>query len=258
MDEFENDVNASSEVNVEPQIEQVSSESVNAESGEVATPIEKPAQSVDDNAKYAQVRREAESKARDKVIAEMGYEWNGQPITTYEQYSRAKTESEEQARREQLADQGIDPSIIDEYVSNNPTVKWAKELQQKQQEQEKNSKEYSEFLGYFKKENGRDFDSAIDNLPQEVWDMKNEGKPLKDAYVYHLNSQLKTKLSEYENKLKAVETNQVNANSTPGSVTGNGNADSGFITSEAFESKKHDQKWVIQNLTKIQESRAKW
>lgn len=255
-----NDVNASQDLNVEGQGEQVQTnlETVNAGNGETTTPqVEvKPVQSAEDNAKFAEVRRKAESETRDKVIADMGYEWNGKPITTYDQYMKAKAEAEEQTRREELQEKGIDPTLIDEYVSNNPTVKWARDLQTRQEQEQKQKEEYSEFFEYFRKENGRDFNSATDTIPQNVWEENAKGKSLKDAYVYHYVNELKAKNAEYEAKLKATETNQTNASSTPGSVTGNGNAESNFFTAEQVRNMTKEQ--VKTHFNAIEESMKKW
>lgn len=236
-------------------------EPVNAGNGEVAAPVvEKPVQSAEENAKFATIRREAEAKARDKTIADMGMEWNGQPITTYEQYMKAKAESEQMAReqkiREEYEAKGLPQEVIDELVESKKFREEIKTEKQTKAEQARKEAEYNEFFDYFKAENGRDFDSAKDTIPQEVWDMTAKGKTLADAYAYHSNKQLKAKLAEYEAKLKANETNQTNAASSTGSVTGNGANSNEYFTPEQVKAMTPAQ--VKQHFNAIEASMKKW
>ena len=264
MDGLENVVDATSTEGVvdsqEVTQEAVQTQSESANEEVTTSQTEKPVQSQEENAKYAQVRREAESKAeaktRDKVISEMYGESHG--IHTYSDYQKAIEQEAEQKRRASLQDQGIDPAIVDEYVSNNPTVKKAAELIKQQEQQQKQAKEYGDFLESFRTENGRDFNSATDTIAPEVWEMTAKGKSLADAYAYQSNKQLKAKLAEYEAKFKAQETNTSNASSSPGSVTGNGDTKGDFISNESFEANKGDSSWVNKNFDRIMSSRAKW
>lgn len=271
---LESTVNAEPEVNVEPQQGETTNEPVNAGSEEVAPSQveEKPTQSAEENARFAQIRREAEAKARDKTIAEMNMEWNGQKITTYEQYIKAKAESEqyerEQKIREEYENKGLPDELVEELIESKRDREERKAEKQARLEQERKNAEYAEFFNYFETENGRSFDPKKDTIPEEVWIMTAEkdehGNPnpkrktLADAYAYHHTKQLKAKIAEYESKLKAQETNQINANSTTGSLTGNGNVGDGHISFETFEANKHDSDWVKKNFTKINESRTKW
>lgn len=252
-----NVVDATHEPNVEAQPAQ-DSEPVNAGEAEVATATEKTVQTPDENAKFAEVRRKAEAAARDKTIAEMGMEWNGSPITTYEQYVKAKAESEEAARREALQEKGVDPTIVDEYIENNPTVKEAKQLLAEKKEQERKQKEYAEFFEYFQTETGRAYDPAKDTIPPEVWTLTQKGKTLTDAYAYQMNKILKDKVAELEGKLLAKATNEENAAASTGSITGGGGASPDFISLEMFEANRKNQDWVNRNYDKINQSRAKW
>jgi len=252
-EELESVVDATPEANVEPQeVEQVETQTEQPESvvEEVTTSQdEKPVQTKEDNARFAEVRRKAEAEAKDKVISEMYGESHG--IHTYADYQKAVEQQAEAERKASLQEKGIDPSIVDEYVSNNPVVKKAAELIKQQEQQQKQTAQYAEFLDYFKQENDRDFNPATDKIPQEVWEQTAKGKSLADAYAHHDNKQLRA-------KLKAFETNQKNSSSSPGSVTGNGTPVAGHISYETFEANKHDQSWVNKNFTKINESRKKW
>lgn len=74
--------------------------------------LDKPIQSQEQNALFAKIRREAEQRARDKVIAEMGMEWNGTPIKTYEDYQRAVREKQ---LMEEAQQQGLDPKFYTDF-----------------------------------------------------------------------------------------------------------------------------------------------
>ena len=208
---------------------------------EVAEPQqEKPVQSKEENAQYAQVRRDAEAKTRDKMISEMyGASHN---IHTYSDYQKAMEQQAEQKRKEELAEKGIDPSVFDEYINNNPTVKESREIIAQQKAQQKRNDEYGEFLEYFKVENGRDFNSATDQISPEVWEMTTKGKSLTDAFAFSTTKVLKAKIAEYEAKFKAQETNENNANSSPGSVTGNGAIKDTTLTPEMIDSMTDQQR----------------
>lgn len=65
-------------------------------------------QSPEDNAKFAAIRRETEQKAMDKVVSEMGMEWNGKPIKTYAEYQSALTERQ---AIEDAQKHNIDPEV---------------------------------------------------------------------------------------------------------------------------------------------------
>lgn len=269
---IESTVNAEPVVNVEPQqteqVEQinepVNNEPVNAGSGEVATPQQetvKPVQSAEDNAKYAEIRRkaeaDAESRTRDKMISEMYGESHG--IHTYSDYQRAVAQAEQEAREQQIRQEyeakGVPEELLEELVLSKREreerkIEKQNEMQQQQarMQQEKN---FSEFLAEYPT-------VKADEIPNEVWVEVGNGKSLVDAYAKHEVTILKAKIAEYESKFKAQETNQTNANSSTGSLTGNGIADTGFISHESFEANKGDQRWVMKNLNKIQESRLKW
>ena len=122
-------VNADQVVNVEPQEGEKPIESAN---GDVATPQEgeKPKQSPEENAKFAEIRREAERKARDKTISEMGMEWNGKPITTYDEYQKALAESKEQELLAQMKSDEVDPQeILKQLKETDPEIKQLREYQ---------------------------------------------------------------------------------------------------------------------------------
>lgn len=127
MDETLNSVNAEQSPVVEGQTTATESVSV-----EVAAP-QKP-QTPDQNAEYAKVRRDAESKARDAVYAELyGEEYGIKSKSDYDAY--IAKQQEEQERETFKETNGIDPTIIDErtmaVLEKHPLFQTVKEQQNK-------------------------------------------------------------------------------------------------------------------------------
>jgi hypothetical protein len=200
-------------------------------------------------------KAETAQAARDAYIAEQGYIWNDKPIKTESEYKQALKEKEIYEKYQQ---QGLPEEVINELVESKKDREERKAEKQSQAEKERKNAEYAEFFEYFKSENGREFNASTDTIPDEVWELTGKGKTLTDAYAIHHTKELKAKIAEYESKLQAQETNSLNASSSPGSVTGNGSAKGDYISFETFEANKGDQRWVIKNLSKINESRTKW
>ena len=249
-EEILSSVNAETVANVEPQqTEQpISTESVNVE---VAEPLkeEKVVQTQEENAKFAEQRRAreaAESRANTlernySIAREYGAEWGVYSegdiaekyghlgITTYDRFK-------EEVRKHKMQEQGLDPDTVNKYVEEHPDVKTAREWKQQQEAQKFIDSNRLNFLNWFESENGRAFDAKTDIIPEEVWQASElyektngkEGKPLLDSYALYENKQLKA-------KQKAVETNKLNAESSTGSVTGNGNAKDTTLTPEMIE-----------------------
>jgi hypothetical protein len=158
-------------------------------------------------------RQEAAQQARDSVIAEMGYTWNGQPITTEAQYKQAMAE---QKLIEQYRDRDLPPEVIQELVENRRDREERQREKQTQAEQAKQQEAFNEFFQYFEQVNDRRFDANKDILPQEVIDAVAKGQPLKFAYMEHHNKTLR-------DQLKIAKQNQSNSKKAPvGSVTAGG------------------------------------
>lgn len=131
---------ATSETNVEvaePQEtvnEEPSSDSVEETESEEVQEVAKPVQSKEENSRYAAARREAEAKqkALDDKFAKMFGDYEnpitGEKITGVESYLTALQAQQELEQSEKLRSAGIDPSIINEMIANNPTVIQAQEV----------------------------------------------------------------------------------------------------------------------------------
>jgi hypothetical protein len=252
----ESTVNAEPVVNVEPHIEQVTNnEPVNAGEKEVAQPTEKPVQTPEENAKFAEMRRAreaAEARAakveKDYSIAQkygrdygvfseedIAANYSHLGITTMEQFEQA-------VERQKMIDRGIDPDILASEIENHPKVKQA-------MEKEKQAKNFGEFEAWYTENVGKMPD--LDKLPQPVIDAFFKGESMKTAFM-------EWDYKNFREKQQATETNKKNAASTTGSLTGNGANGADVISYETFEANKHDQNWVNKNYKKIMESRPHW
>lgn len=216
-------------------------------------PYEEAVTHIQKGMNYEKGIERAKQEARDAYIAEQGYEWNGKPITTEAEYKEALAEAE---RQKELKEKGLDPDEYKKFVEGDPAVKKAREWEQNKTAEERNKADVKEFLSLFKKEEGRAWDPDSDVLPDEVIALTQKGKTLSDAYAYHLNEKLKAKIAELEGKKKADETNQQNAETSTGSVTGNGNGENNFFTADQVRNMSKEQ--VKQNLKAIEESMKKW
>lgn len=106
---------------------------------------EPPVQSDEDNARYAAIRRRAEEDARRKyegMIAERNQQiaamcqgvthpTTGKPINTVDEYFDALRIQQRQAQEAELQEKGIDPSMIDRMIAQNPVVMQAQQVLQR-------------------------------------------------------------------------------------------------------------------------------
>lgn len=180
--EFENVVNDTQGLNVEGQGADV--EVVESETTEVASeqPTEKPVQSKEDNAKYADIRRNAEREAQDKLISEMYGTSHG--IHTKADYDKAVREQRESELLEQMRDSEADPKdIYAQLKQSDPDF----QEYQKIKNETYTSKQISE-LNADLKDIGIDLQiNGIDDLEQlpnkeSVMNHISQGKTLAEAY----------------------------------------------------------------------------
>jgi len=129
---------------------EVDTESSSVESPETAeqgeseetTQAQEPEQKVDVNAIAAAARRksEAEMKARDAEYARrFGHLKNpktGEPIRSERDYLAALDAQEEMKAKSQLEENGIDPSLIDNLIANNPAIRQAQAVMEQAQRTE--------------------------------------------------------------------------------------------------------------------------
>ncbi len=94
--------------------------------------VQEPAEPVvDDNARFAAARREAEKKVNSmnqRVAERFGNYKNpitGKPITTLDEYFDALDAQEHLSTMQQMQEKGVDPELIDRAVRNNPLMRQA-------------------------------------------------------------------------------------------------------------------------------------
>ena len=99
-------------------------------------------QSAEENARYAAIRRRAEEDSRRKYANEMGaydqqiaamcqgvtHPITGQPITNMRDYMDALQTQQRMTQEQELQEKGIDPSLIDRMIAQNPIVMQAQKV----------------------------------------------------------------------------------------------------------------------------------
>lgn len=180
-------------------------------------------------------KTKAEAEAKDKVISEMYGEQYG--IHTYEDYQKAMKEQEKQERedaiRQEYENKGLPDDLLNELVLSKQERLEREAEKQSQQAKQFVDRNRLDFLDWYQSENGKAFDTKTDSIPDEVWKQSElyestqgkQGKSLMDAYAHYEIKQLKSKLS-------AQEVNKINAESSTGSVTGNGSVADKPLTAE--------------------------
>ena len=126
---------------VEP-TEEETTEAESEETGEIDGAAEPQEQSAEDNARFAAIRRRAEEDARRKYESkEMArnqaimalcegatHPVTGQPVSNIDEYIDALRTQQRMAQEQELRDKGVDPSIIDRAVANNPIVRQSQQV----------------------------------------------------------------------------------------------------------------------------------
>lgn len=153
MDGMEN-LTTTEESTVDTSYESADVEESSVEDAEVAEPqesqesTEEPEQdepeqqTVDVNAIAAAARRksEAEMRARDAEYARrFGHLKNpktGEPIRSERDYLAALDAQEEMKAKEQLQQNGVDPSVLDNFINNNPVIRQAQAVIEQQKAQQ--------------------------------------------------------------------------------------------------------------------------
>lgn len=168
------------------EVEETSEESV--ENQEVAEPEE---QSKEQNATYASMRRRAEAEAQrkmDKSIADLCkdvvHPVTGKPITTFDEYRDAIAAQNRIQAEAQLKENGVDVSVLDEYVNSSPVLMEAKQIVEQNKQAQAEAQLNADFeelkllnsdLKTFKDlENDPNFDLIVQRVQQ--------GASLVDAY----------------------------------------------------------------------------
>jgi hypothetical protein len=162
-------------------------------------------------------------------------------------YIKAVNESQRQQEIESLAiANGLNDEMAEELYLLRQERKDRATKEQEYQAKERENQEYMQFFNEFP-------NISAEQIPNEVFELraKNPSMSLTDAYIRHEYNAMK-------NKDKAAEVNANNAEGSTGSVTGNGEAKTTYITKDSFEKNRHDKTWVRKNYEKLIASRPKW
>jgi hypothetical protein len=256
-------VNAEPVASVEPHNEQVlNNEPVNAGEKGVAQPSEKPVQTPEENAKFAEMRRAREAAETKAATLEKNYQiaqkygreygvfseediaanYSHLGITTMEQFEQA-------VERQNMINRGIDPDLLANEIENHPEVIRAREKEQQ-------VKNFGEFEAWYTENIGKMPD--LEKLPQPVLDAFFKGESMKTAFMDWDYQNYRQRIKVQEERAKAATANQANAASSTGSVKGTGLPDSGYISKEVFEANKGNQQWMMKNYDNLKKSMNKW
>jgi len=122
--------------------EEETSEEETVEEGETEDGNAEPEQTPEENARYAAIRRRAEEDAKRRYDAEMGqlnqqiaamcqgttHPVTGKPIMNVREYIDALSTQQRMERENELKEKGIDPSVIDKMIAENPVVMQARQV----------------------------------------------------------------------------------------------------------------------------------
>ena len=233
------------------------------ETGEFATPetpVEAPTEvqgQVTDTQAFAHRLKEETTKARnaerDAMISEMYGESHN--IHTYADYQKAMEAQQRETEIQKLVQENVPESYAKEMMENRKFRSQYENERKTQSQKENQTKQYKEFLDAYPEFND---EAKINEIPAEVWQSAKAGTSILDAYVRYENKSLKGELTKYQTQQQAVQANQVNAQSSTGSVKGTGLPDSGYISKEVFDANKSNQSWMSKNYESITKSMQKW
>lgn len=186
--------------------EQGENEEITAPQQEVVEPQEQQQpQSPEVNAQYAKMRRDYEQRGMDRAIAELGLEFNGQPIKTFAEFQNAKRQEELQAEAER---QGIDPKFYKDFNEMQDKVaNYEKEKTFSQQDRELSQ---DEVRGQYYAECKDEVKEMADNF----------GVDLRTAFTLYIDQNLDKILSKATQKIQNETIEKINKNtkSTPGAL----------------------------------------
>lgn len=157
----------------------------------------------------------ARQEARDAVISEQGYTWNGQPIKTEAEYKQALSEQE---LINKYKDANLPEEVIKELVAGKKDREDRQAEQQTKETTAKADADLRDFVQAFP-------DVQADTIKPETWDKVNSGVPLKYAYMEQERADLLI-------QAKVGQQNQKNRERAPvASVSAHG---TGEVNSDAF------------------------
>lgn len=223
---MENETSVNTEIVAETPIETSTDVSTESVIEEVAEPQVETVQSPEENAKFASVRREAETKAAEKAKKEFDSKFSdlfGEEygIKSVDDYLDAIKEQREQDKVNKLVEQNVPEEYAKEMVENKKfRDKYENEQLTKTQEA-KRLEDFQEFQSEYP-------DIKLDEVPSEVFEQVSKGKTLADAYSRYEAKALKAQLEQ-------VKLQNDNSQHSPGKV-GSTDTDMSVLTEESIAS----------------------
>jgi hypothetical protein len=205
----------------------------------------------------------AAQQARDAVIAEMEYVWKGKPIKTEAEYRQALKEKQiEDSLRQQYSnvpDEIVNKLVeLDRFREETLAERKTREESERKAQEEKDfatrrDSMYDEFMTEFSE---YDTEEKWKGIPKEVWAESEkwlksggrEGRRLADALTRY---NWKQNMAQQ----KANDANQANADSSTGSVKGQGKTGS-YFTREQVAAMSREE--IRENYAAIKESEKRW
>ena len=207
---------------------------------------EKAAEYAQKGMNYDKAVERARQEGVDQYVANQGYEWDGKKITTETEYKQALKEQEliDNYKQKDLPDE-----VIKELVESQKFREKYNEQQKTTEQQTKQQDDYKQFIESFP-------DAKAEDIPASVWEQVDKGKSLVDAYTHHENKTLKEQIKSLSEKKEIEQTNEENAASSTGSVTGQGTAKAARFTRDQVD--KMSREDVDRNWSAIQKSMKNW
>lgn len=133
---------------------------------------------IDVNAIAAAARRKAEQQARDdkarrdaEVVRRFGNLSNpktGEPIRSEEDYWKALDDQEEMRAKSELESKGIDPTLIDNLIKNNPLIRQAQSVMEQNRQQATLMQINNDIMELNKLDPSI---TSLDSIPKEIVDL---------------------------------------------------------------------------------------
>jgi hypothetical protein len=183
-----------------------------------------------------------ETKAEKQFIEKLAKKYGMEPA----QFKKELETAAEEAQLTEFRQKGIPDDIAKEIVDNRAFRTEIKEKESKQAEEVRMKNEVAAFLAEYP-------EVKAESIPPSVWQDVDKGIPLTRAYAWY---ESKSSREEAAKKQKIAETNQKNAESSTGGLTGNAAPQTDFISYERFETMTSQE--VANNYAKIQKSMKHW
>jgi hypothetical protein len=137
-----------------------------------------------------------------------------------DEYLTAYEKHQYQSELDDLLSQGIPQNVAQEVLATRKDKIAKAEAERIQKEQEQGKQGLVDFIDYFAKAHGRQFDVNADQIPANVWEAVATGTPLKVAYMEHLVNTKEQEKADLAKKISAEEAKKASRAQAPVRGTG--------------------------------------